>query len=153
MAVLADYIESKSIPEALTGCWLWTGSVDDGGYGRINKKTWGDRRVHRLSYRAYLGEIPQGMLVLHRCDVPSCCNPNHLFLGSYDDNNKDRVKKNRSVHVYGESHKSSKLTADQVSEIKESKLSGISLATKFNVSNSIISRIRLGKVWRHIWQS
>lgn len=75
------------------GCWLWTGDVAR-RYGRI---TIGQRaiRAHRFSYELHVGRIPKGMMVCHRCDVPLCVNPDHLFLGSAKDNMKDAVDKRR----------------------------------------------------------
>jgi len=67
-----------------SGCWIWMGSTDANGYGMvkgtINKKEWAER-AHRLSYIHHVGPIPDGMWVLHDCDIPSCINPYHLHLG------------------------------------------------------------------------
>jgi hypothetical protein len=80
------------------GCWLWTGSVNHarGGYGQVKygKKHY---RAHRLAWLLTFGEIPDGMKVLHRCDTPACCRPDHLFLGSQTDNIHDMLEKGRHV--------------------------------------------------------
>jgi len=78
-----------------SGCWLWVGSLTTGGYGNLSVN-YKNKPCHRLSYTEFVGEIPEGMLVCHRCDVPSCINPNHLFLGTYQDNMDDMVKKGRA---------------------------------------------------------
>lgn len=77
-----------------TGCWLWTSKNNGRGYGQMSfngKHTY----VHRLAYQAFKGEIPHRMVVCHKCDTPSCCNPDHLFLGTTRDNSRDMVRKGR----------------------------------------------------------
>lgn len=76
-------------------CWLWTGALTKGGYGKINinKKF---ISTHRLSWELVNGEIPKGLHVCHTCDVRSCVNPEHLWLGTAKDNAMDREKKGRS---------------------------------------------------------
>ncbi|MGH7022198.1 MAG: HNH endonuclease signature motif containing protein [Caulobacteraceae bacterium] len=77
-----------------SGCHLWTGHRDQGGYGRmsVNKR---NRAVHRVAWELVNGPIPEGMLALHICDNPRCCNPAHLKLGTQADNNRDRIAKGR----------------------------------------------------------
>jgi hypothetical protein len=76
-------------------CWLWTGTTNGVGYGqiRIDGKRW---TTHRLAWTLAYGPIPEGMCVLHRCDTRACCNPEHLFLGTVADNNRDMGKKGRA---------------------------------------------------------
>lgn len=92
---LQERFEEKYIPVPEAGCWLWTAAVDTYGYGRIG---FGDGLIsaHRVSWALYRGEIPNGLCVLHACDVPSCVNPDHLFLGTHSDNSKDCFNKGRS---------------------------------------------------------
>lgn len=77
-----------------TGCWLWTGRLTDKGYGVISLKG-KDHLTHRLSYMLHFGPIPDGLLVCHACDIPNCVNPDHLFLGTVTDNNRDCAAKGR----------------------------------------------------------
>jgi len=89
-----DFIERYAIPEPNSGCWLWDGGLTRKGYGRFRYK---DRAftAHRYVWRLFKGEIPEGMLVCHRCDVRCCVNLDHLFLGTDRDNVRDMIKKNR----------------------------------------------------------
>jgi len=79
----------------LPGCWSWLGATND-GYGVVHypgKNT--TIRAHVLSYTLCKGEVPSGMCVLHSCDNRECCNPDHLFVGTRGDNNRDRAQKKR----------------------------------------------------------
>lgn len=94
-------IERMSIPVTETGCWLWTGQTL-GKQKRYPKIMVGGRKgkyiaAHRVSYAAFVGPIPEGMSVLHKCDIPLCVNPSHLFLGNQADNMRDMKIKGRST--------------------------------------------------------
>ena len=97
------------------GCWIWLRGKIGTGYGLIN---YGVRRVlaHRLAYELCVGKIPSGLEVMHDCDTPACINPAHLRLGTHRDNVKDAVSKGR--HCHGESRPNSKVTVEQVKEIR-----------------------------------
>lgn len=87
-------IEERSIPEPNTGCWLWTGALNNKGYGHAG---YGNRKTisaSRLSYIAFIGD-PGELNVLHKCDTPSCVNPDHLFVGTQHENIKDCIAKGR----------------------------------------------------------
>ncbi|MEK6878053.1 MAG: HNH endonuclease signature motif containing protein [Nanoarchaeota archaeon] len=135
------------------GCWEWFGCVNKKGYGGfyINGNTC---RVHRFSYELKYGKIPNNLHVLHHCDNPPCVNPNHLFLGTPQDNVMDRCLKGRSNASRGEKQHSSKLISEQVIEIrklyKDKICTRIQLVKKFNVSYSTICQIIDRRIWNHI---
>lgn len=79
-------------------CWMWLGKIlkPGMGYGLASQHArW--TLAHRLSYQTFVDDIPEGMQVLHHCDVPSCVNPEHLFLGTQADNMRDMIRKGRRV--------------------------------------------------------
>lgn len=131
------------------GCWTWKGSLDRYGYGqfKVNGHPIG---AHRFSYLLHFGDLPMHLCVCHSCDNPSCVNPSHLWLGTHADNARDRREKGRSVCLRGERSPVAKLTPEQIRDIRASSESQRALASKFNVSQSNISRIRLGNTWRHV---
>lgn len=85
----------KDKVKVIDGCWIWQGGKNKDGYGAatVNGKY---INAHRLSFKLNIGEIPKGMFVCHTCDTPSCINPEHLFLGTHEDNMKDMKKKGRN---------------------------------------------------------
>jgi len=76
------------------GCWLWTGAKVNNGYGRI-KVSKIARLAHIVSYESYVGMVPKHLFCLHDCDIRSCINPDHLFLGTAKDNTQDMLEKGR----------------------------------------------------------
>lgn len=135
--------------EAVTesGCWIWTGYSAGRGYGQI-KSDLKRLYAHRLSYELHVGTIPSGLCVCHRCDVTACVNPEHLFLGTYADNNQDKKIKGRGNH--GERNGRAVLTPSQVQEIRDSKDSTANLARRFNVAYSTVRAVRFHERWKHI---
>ena len=83
-------------------CWPWTGKRDRDGYGKI-RNHYKEVRAHRLSYELNIGDIPMGLVVCHSCDNPCCVNPKHLWVGTQQDNNKDKALKNRArgIAIHG----------------------------------------------------
>lgn len=94
-ATLLTRFESKYEPVPFCGCWLWTASTNSKGYGTIAVAKNKTEMAHRVAYQLFVGEIPQGKTVLHRCDTPCCVNPDHLFLGTRADNSLDMNVKGR----------------------------------------------------------
>lgn len=95
-------------------CWLWTAGLDKDGYGKfaigLGGKAQIHTRAHRFAYEIFVGPIPVGMVVCHRCDNPPCARPEHLFLGTPKDNNDDKVTKGRHVRLWGTPLKRSRQT-------------------------------------------
>jgi hypothetical protein len=98
----AEYFERtkkrllKKVKKTISGCWEWTGAKNHSGYGHTTFRKERCKRAHRVSYLIWVGEIPPNLYVCHRCDNPACINPNHLFLGSHEENMQDMKKKNRA---------------------------------------------------------
>jgi len=167
LAHLRERFEERAafIPDC--GCWLWVGSpvfmarrvkhaqsirnlTNGERYGRACFVGVRERYTHRLSWLIYRGPIPEGLWVLHKCDVEICVNPAHLFLGTPADNTADMMAKGRHDHnpnVCGEANPNAKLTAENVAEIRKSNLPGTVLGPMYGVTSSMIYFIRKGKNW------
>jgi hypothetical protein len=139
------------------GCWEWNGWISKGGYPMTKDydciKT--NILAHRLSYKVFKGDIPDGMLVCHACDNKKCCNPKHLWLGTHHDNNQDCLMKGRNSggHGPGEINPASKLKEKEVLEIRKKLSEGIRpylIAKEYKVKNYCIYAIRDRITWRHI---
>lgn len=148
MKTLTERFFSKMERIPFSGYWLWTAGLDGGGYGQMGKGKYKKLKAHRLSYEIHYGQIPTGMSVLHKCDIPSCVNPDHLFLGSQQDNMRDMKLKGRGVR--GESQGSSKLTADEIVKIINATGYQYEIAAQFGISQTQVSRIKSRKHWRHV---
>lgn len=130
-----------------TGCLEWQRGKDKNGYGKICID-YQSLNVHRLVYKLVHGAIPEGAVIRHRCDNPSCVNPEHLLAGTHADNANDKVLRGRSCA--GTRNWSAVLTEAQVVDILASKEARKSLALRYGVSAVTISFIRLGRTWKHI---
>lgn len=139
----------KVVVDIQTGCWLWQGALDSGGYG-LQSVDNRNRKAHRVSWELHRDPIPDGACCLHKCDVPRCVNPDHLFLGSKADNNADMAAKGRHGALRGEGHYRAKLTKDAVLMIRCSPLSKRKLAKLYGVSTTAIYFARTYKSWRHV---
>lgn len=119
---------------------------DSNGYGRMPTAGGKGEYAHRLAYRIYKGSIPHGMVVMHSCDNPACCNPLHLFLGSVKDNVHDSLVKGRRPQNPDISRK---LNVDDVLNIRgeEKEVRNGLLAKKYKVSLQTIRNIKNGKTW------
>jgi hypothetical protein len=146
---------AKTTFEPNSGCWLWTGNVNHKGYGQIGVGKSGMTTTHRTAYRHFKGPIASGLQVLHRCDVPCCCNPDHLWLGTHQDNIDDKMRKGR--HVAGRTNKmrgsrngNSKLTEEQVRHIKRREMTATEYSVLYGVSKTNVCDILKGRTWRHV---
>lgn len=149
--------EGPTVPYMDTPCWEWIGRRVQGKYGYfdvfVSTNTSTQVYAHRISWEiANRQPVPDKLYVLHKCDNPTCVNPAHLFLGTYQDNSDDMVRKGRAVHVRGENHGCAKLTQAQVTEIRQrfssSDISKKQLGKEYDVNETTISRIIKGKSWK-----
>jgi len=139
-------------------CWLFIGKVIRGGYGRISVPSGVPEKsrmvsAHRVAYQSAHGPIPDGMSVCHRCDVPLCCNPAHLFVGTQAENNRDRDVKGRQVGPHGEKNGNRRFSEPQVVGMLRLHASGLSLAEiawLFDTNKSSVSDICRGRTWAHL---
>lgn len=140
------------IPSDPSLCWEWTGAKGGMGYGQF----WGTTKTikaHRFAYEHFNSPIPAGLVVRHTCDNPGCVNPKHLLVGSTQDNVDDKISRNRHVVSPGERNGMAKLTESDVIAILEGLKNGEtqrSLADKFGVSRTVVTRIRNGTRWGHL---
>lgn len=125
-------------------CWNWIAALNCEGYGQF-KLNGTMKAAHRVSWEIHNGPIQNQLHVLHKCDNPQCINPDHLFLGTHQDNSDDKMAKNRQ---------SVKLTKEQVLEIRYKYSLGNTstrkLANEYKIHNTTISRIIHRKYWNHI---
>lgn len=141
----------KVYPEPNTGCWLYSGNLNESGYGRVDPIYYdGFVTAHRFSYYIHNGNFDKQLCVLHKCDVRSCVNPIHLFLGTNKDNMADMVAKGRSPN--GLRNPKCKLTEVKVREIRS--LNGLmnsrDIAKKYKMGATAIKCILNGTSWRHL---
>lgn len=141
--------DSFVMPEPNSGCHLWLGGLSGGNsrseaYGGF----WLDGKAtlaHRQAYVWEHGEIPDGLVICHRCDNSLCVNPEHLFVGTYSDNVQDMLTKRRGNPRRGDTHPCAKLTTEEVDFVRVTKMENSTLARVLGVNPSTISRIRSGE--------
>lgn len=159
--------EKYLVHEPMSGCWLWSRSVDDSGYGKVSMPGGGWDRAHRLSFQVHIGPIPPNLFVLHKCDTPACANPDHLYAGTKSDNAWDRERRGRGNHPKGEDHAArripglhagtkngrSKLTPRLVRELRSLHASGVAvkvLRMQFGLSDTAVYDIVNRKLWKDV---
>lgn len=127
------------------GCWMWRGAVNKSrGYGVASFGRGRGFLAHRVSHVLFIGSIPLGKLVLHKCDVRLCVNPGHFFLGTDTDNARDSMLKFR---------KPSKLTSGSVRKARHLYKKGMSqrrIAEMLGVTQPNISHVLRGNTWAHV---
>lgn len=140
---------TKVNKQKLHECWIWIGIQNKNSYGYlcINRRKF---LAHRFSWIINNGNIPDKLCVLHKCDNPSCVNPNHLFLGTQAENIADMVKKNRQCVLKGENHSRCKLKIKDIEKIKSltNKLTKKEIAKIFNITRQYVGQIQQNKTWR-----
>lgn len=145
---LRERFKSRVKTGAPDECWEWQGGRLPAGYGAIwDNEIKNNRGAHRLAWEFAFGQIPAGLFVCHRCDNPPCCNPAHLFLGTKEDNDNDRVRKGRT------SRAGAKLSTAEVVGIRALAADGFAprdLAMTFGVSPTTVYDIIKRKTWRDL---
>lgn len=134
-------------------CWPWKGTKCPRGYGTLKNVQHTKPRnlkAHRASWLVQKGTIPDGLCVCHRCDNPSCVNPEHLFLGTHDDNMKDMAAKGRADPPIGSEHPVSRLEESDVEVILQDDRAYHVIAAQYGVHPTIIARIKTGQGWYHV---
>lgn len=134
------------------GCWEWKGSLTHYGYPQVNRNG-KVHLLHRVFFEKFRRKVPKNLCVLHMCDNRCCINPLHLFLGTKKDNTQDMIKKGRCGSLKGEKSGKSKLTEEQVREIRKLRDTGYSfhkLSKIFEITSQAIWAICVRKNWKHV---
>lgn len=127
------------VRESATGCHEWQAGLDRGGYGKFSGYSTSDK-AHRRAYELFVGAIPTGLHVLHRCDNRKCVNPEHLFVGTAADNVTDMDSKGRRGSRSRLTHKD----AEKIKNLLASRYSQTKVAAMFGVDQTTISRVKTG---------
>lgn len=158
-ASIAKRLLKYSAQPDANGCIHWTGYTDKNGYGllQVEFETFGKPvRAHRLSYEQKNGSISEGLWVLHKCDNPSCINPDHLFLGTPKDNVQDMMMKKRNKPgrrgMKGSDNANAKLSFVDIVAIREAGkfANRKQIASKYKINVSTVNRIISRKSWSHV---
>lgn len=151
---LTERFEAKFVK--IEGCWNWFAARNTSGYGKINIKGVRCVEAHRISWQMYVGPIPEGLCVLHKCDNRLCVNPAHLFLGTRLDNSRDMTAKGRNgpcVHR-GSEHGMALVTEDDVREMRrlyaEGTLTYSQIGARFGVGKHVAYSAIRRHSWRHV---
>lgn len=133
-------------------CWGWSGTKNKSKYGIfvVRKKK---HLAHRWAYQYFIGQIPDGLWILHRCDNPECTNPKHLYAGTPLDNTRDAIARGRFKFPpsnKGELHHSARLKSKEILQIRESPSSYSELSKIYGVRECTIIAIKKRKIWKHI---
>lgn len=137
-----------------SGCWEWSAARTAAGYGELRYERT-TVRAHRLAYEAWVGTIPDGQVVRHKCDNPPCINPDHLETGTQRDNMRDMSERGRhgKTGAKGSTNGQAKLTEQQVRDILircQTERSNIVIANDYGVHKGTIKSIRARRFWKHV---
>ena len=146
-APIAEYLEYFKSVDPVTGCWNWMGTITPFGYGHMVR--YGKHyQVHRLSHALRYGAVERYLYVCHKCDNRRCFNPEHLFLGTAADNQRDMALKGRSAR--GERNAGAKLTEADVLKIRADKRGHLEIGKDFGITRNHVSEIKRRLRWAHV---
>lgn len=131
------------------GCWIWTAGKTDQGYGTFYFPPQNMVGAHVAAWELLRGPR-NGLHVLHICDNPACVNPAHLYLGTHQDNMRDRDSRGRQYDRHGENNGRAKLTTKIVRAIRKDKRWPRFIAKEYRIPLSTVQKIRHGATWRHL---
>jgi hypothetical protein len=142
--------QKVELPKTRSGCWRWKGYVNSHGYGVISFRGT-NYKAHRIAFFLAHDSLNEEQMVLHKCDLRLCCNPNHLYQGDAKRNSQDALSRGRFARLYGESNGNSKLTGKEVKSIRQQyrskQITQKTLAQCYGVSTATISYICSGGRW------
>jgi len=151
-----SYILDRTEIYRMSGCWVWQRSKHRQGYGFMGCGGATQTLAHIAAYEAFVGPVPDGLLLRHKCDNTSCCNPAHLETGTQADNMRDMIERGRGVFVKGEKSGMAKLNNHQVIVIRELRAEGLKqreIAMVVGCSRSAVSNVLNGRAWRHVQEA
>ncbi len=134
-------------------CWEWKAHRSKKGYGQFQFANRLSCPATHVAMKADGRNRPKGLIALHSCDNPPCCNPKHLRWGTAGENAADRDTRGRGNFVRGESHGEAKLSSKEVISIFHSPQKQSVLASEYGVSQALVSNIKRGKAWRHLTEA
>jgi hypothetical protein len=143
------FFEDRSAVDPITGCIEWTRHVSVNGYGTLKYRR-KQQMAHRFMWEYKFGPIPEGKIICHKCDNRKCINPDHLFIGTTQDNVDDKMSKGRFVPCPGEQCGTAKLTDEQIAAIRADTRAQHRIAKDYGISQSNVSFIKRGLTWGHI---
>lgn len=149
------YVDRATVPG---GCWQWTGARNANGYGFLSRpgKRSSNSLAHRAVYELAVGPIPPGLVLMHTCDVPACCNPAHLVPGTQRENIHDAQRKGRLGPINplrGEACPHATLTEELVRQIRQLRTAGYVqrvIADRLGVTRSAVCDVLRGRTWGHV---
>lgn len=154
MKSLKEKFEERVFYASPCGCHYWTGWVSTHGYGSLQDNNT-HVYAHRLSYQLYVGEIPKGLFVCHSCDNRLCVNPNHLWLGTHEDNQRDKISKGRNkipIEIMWD-RRFSDVEATVIKEAHDNGFTSKSIREYFKAPKSTVSNIIFGRTYLHLENS
>lgn len=150
ISALAASIGDNFVPVPESGCWLWLGKWDRKNYGVHRTRSGAWFGVHRLFFAAIHGDLLTHEFICHKCDVPACVNPDHLFKAFHKENMADMARKKRARDASGEKNSRALLTRDQVLAIFTDRRPATEIAPDYGVSARAVRDIKTRGTWKDV---